>query len=73
MYISDSSSIHTDYVYLFDGNTTEAPYVTIFSGSYTTLPPGFVSSQQYLLVRLMTDNNTVYKGFRMTYNTTTGW
>jgi CUB domain len=62
-------SKRADIICIYDGNSTDAPLIINLNGSFTAPLPSYVSSQQYMLVRFVSDNTFVYQGFNMTYTT----
>ena len=67
--VSANLSKFSDNIYIYDGNSTSAPLIINLKGSLTAPLPSYVSSQQYILIRFVSDNTTVFQGFNMTYRT----
>ena len=57
----------TDYVYIYDGFSTTAPLLVTLSGSMEAPLLSYVSSQQYVFIRFVSNNSVAYKGFNMTF------
>ena len=64
-----STDTITDEIYIYDGNSTDALLIINLNGSFTAPLPSYVSSQQYMLIRFVSDNSSVFQGFNMTYRT----
>lgn len=68
--VSADASKTTAYIYIYDGNSTRAPLIAFLSGTFSTPLPSYISSQQYMIVRFMSNQTTVYQGFNMSYAST---
>jgi len=57
----------TDYVNIYDGNSAFAPLVTTLYTDMMSPLPSYVTSQQYMFIRFVSNSSTVDNGFNMTY------
>jgi len=71
--IAAYASLATDSVYVYDGDSAKpASLIATLSGVITGVLPSYMSSQRYMFVRFTSGgNSTGYKGFNMTYYSTT--
>jgi hypothetical protein len=56
-----------DFVFLYDGETTKDKLIAPISGSNQPSSVGYNSTQQYMLVRFLTDASVTARGFTATF------
>lgn len=61
----------SDVVLIYDGNSTSAPLIARLHGASCTAPGPFVSTQQYMFVRFLSDSSVNVNGFSAAVQTLT--
>jgi len=58
---------NSDWVVIYDGNSQSGAMIARLSGQYTPAPTGFLSTQQFMFVRFVSDEQIIMQGFRAVY------
>jgi hypothetical protein len=63
--LSDVIPPNTDYLYIFDGDNDNGTLIEVMYSTHTTI--SMMSSQPSVYIEFVSDNDTVHKGFSLTY------